>query len=64
MVAKYYPFHLIHICNNFRSDLKDFVQAINDKVPSDEENRNCDVDLVSSFTDMLTGLKKSLDISS
>ena len=54
----------LHIWNNFRSDLKDFVQAINDKVPNEEENRNCDVDLVSSFADMLAGMKKSLEISS
>ena len=52
------------MCIYFRSDLKDFVQAIINKVPNEEENGNCDVDIVSSFTDMLDGLKKSLDISS
>ena len=36
----------------------------NSKVPQEEEYKDCDVDLVSTFTDMLANLKKSLDISS
>ena len=46
----------------FRPELKDLIQLIYDKIATDDENKNCDVDLLSSFNDMLSNMKKSVGI--
>merc|ERR1719412_2328518 len=50
------------ICKSPRPELKDLIQLIYDKIATDDENKNCDVDLLSSFNDMLSNMKKSVGI--
>ena len=55
-------FAIKNILDFFRPELKDLIQLIYDKIATDDENKNCDVDLLSSFNDMLSNMKKSVGI--
>ena len=54
---------IVLFLSRLRSDLKDLVQDINNKMPNEDEAQNCDVDLVTSFNDLLSSMKTSLGVT-